>query len=232
MPDSAEQLIVNRLAAAPSIHPSGANLFVQDWVLEPGDIVTVQSGEESYQVPIYSMNLKWNGTSMLDIQSTGNQKRNPLSALNEKKTNEFRSGRRGLAIQQEAEEAGRQQYEHYTEQTDAYRTEIYRVNGVRYDNDGNIIYQTDPETGEYILDGAGNKIPVYDENSDGSISGQVIQSAQRMATIIKRCWKCSTKRTSTTRATVCCIRTVTETSTASLRTIIRGTGKGPANTGM
>ena len=181
--DTPEKSILEKLALTQTFHPAGAKLFVPDWTLDPGDVVTVQSDGENYDVPIYSMDLTWNGACRADIQSTGNQQREPLSALRRK---EYQTGRRGYGMQKEIEEETQQQYEHYTEQTDAYRKEIYRVNGVVYDSNGNIVYQTDPVTGEYILDNAGNKIPVYNPESNGSISGQVIQSAQRMATIIKQ----------------------------------------------
>ena len=43
MPDTAEQIIYNRLAAAPTFHPASVSLFLPDWGLEPGDVVTVNS---------------------------------------------------------------------------------------------------------------------------------------------------------------------------------------------
>lgn len=189
---TAEEAILTKLAQAPSFHPAGAKLFVPDWTLDPGDVVTVTAKDNvndpdetptSYNVPIYSLNLTWNGVNRVEIESTGNQQREPLSALRRK---EYQTGRRGYGTAKQIEEQTQQQYEHYVDQTDAYRKEIYRVNGVVYDNEGNIVYQTDPITGEYILDNAGNKIPVYNPESNGSISGQVIQSAQRMATVIKQ----------------------------------------------
>ena len=117
--------------------------------------------------------------------------------------------RSGGSARQIAKEEAQKQYEHFVEETVAYRKEIYRVNGVEYDekgrvkyvqatdSQGNPIWETD-EQGHYIydedgnkipvyaVDNAGNKIPVYNPNSNGSISGQIIQSAQRMATIIKQ----------------------------------------------
>ena len=84
MANEAENAIYNRLASAPSFHPANADLLTRDWMLEPGDVVTVLSGEESYQVPIYSMNLEWRGDSKVSIESTGNQKREPLPALRRK----------------------------------------------------------------------------------------------------------------------------------------------------
>lgn len=99
--ETAEEKIFSRLAQAPSFHPAGAKLFADDWTLEPGDVVTVQSDGEDYSVPIYSMDLQWNGSSRVSIQSTGNQKREPLSALRRK---EYSSRRGGYGAQKELED--------------------------------------------------------------------------------------------------------------------------------
>ena len=80
----AENAIFNRLSSFSPYHPASARLFVTDWGLEPGDIVSVKSGEDTYSVPIYSMDLQWNGASMVDIQATGNREREPLPALRRK----------------------------------------------------------------------------------------------------------------------------------------------------
>lgn len=112
--ESAEQLIINRLAQAPSFHPSGAKLFVPDWTLDPGDVVTVQSDGESYDVPIYSLDLSWNGACRADIQSTGNQQREPLSALRRK---EYQAGRRGYGQFKEIDDEFKE-FETWQEQTD------------------------------------------------------------------------------------------------------------------
>ena len=101
MADTPESKIFRKLADALTFHPAGAKLFMPDWTLEPGDIVTVSSDDEDYDVPIYSMDFKWNGQGMADVQSTGNQKREPLSALRRK---EYQSGRRGAGRIREIEE--------------------------------------------------------------------------------------------------------------------------------
>ena len=80
--------IYNRLAAAPTFHPAGADLFT-DWNLQSGDVVTVKSGNESYNVPIYNMRLHWAGDSKIEVESTGNPEREPLPAI---KRREYASG--------------------------------------------------------------------------------------------------------------------------------------------
>ena len=71
MPNDAESAIYTRLAAAPRFHPASADMFMPDWTLEAGDVVEVKSGESSYNVPVYSMNLNWKGSSRVTVQSTG-----------------------------------------------------------------------------------------------------------------------------------------------------------------
>jgi len=77
---AANTAIKNRLAAVDSFRPATVNLF-DGWLLDPGDVVTVQSGEDSYRVPVYRMDTTWKGNSRTEIQSTGSEKRPPLSAL-------------------------------------------------------------------------------------------------------------------------------------------------------
>lgn len=116
MANEAETAIYNRLASAPLFHPASADLFVDDWALEAGDVVTVQSGEDSYSVPVYSMDLQWKGRSKVDIQSTGNQAREPLPALKRK---QYAAGAGGYRQQKENEETF-QRFETHFEQTDEY----------------------------------------------------------------------------------------------------------------
>ena len=80
--------IYNRLAAAPTFHPAGADLFT-DWNIQAGDVVTVTSDETDYTVPIYNMKLHWAGDSKIDVESTGNPEREPLPAIKRK---EYASG--------------------------------------------------------------------------------------------------------------------------------------------
>lgn len=88
--NDANTAIKNRLAAMAQFHPATVNLF-DGWLLDPGDIVTVSSGEDDYNVPIYSMDVTWKGSSRTEIQSTGSEKRPPLSAL---RRNSYATGRR------------------------------------------------------------------------------------------------------------------------------------------
>ena len=75
--------ILNRLVAAPTSHPGNADLFT-DWNLQAGDVVTVAADGENYSVPIYNMKLKWTGQSKVEVESTGNPKREPPPAVKRK----------------------------------------------------------------------------------------------------------------------------------------------------
>lgn len=65
---------------ARGFHPASANLFA-DWTLEPGDVLTVRSEGTDYAVPVYTMDLSWNGDSTVRVQSSGNKQRDPPSEL-------------------------------------------------------------------------------------------------------------------------------------------------------
>ena len=121
--DTPEKSILEKLAQTQTFHPAGAKLFVPDWTLDPGDVVTVTSKKDvhdpdeeptEYKVPIYSMDLTWNGTSRLDIQSTGNQEREPLSALRRK---EYQTGRRGYGMAKDLDDSFKE-FETWQTQTD------------------------------------------------------------------------------------------------------------------
>lgn len=93
MPGSAESNIYNRLISAPLHHPASAGLFVNDWTLETGDVVSLVSDTRVYDMPIYSMDYTWFGgptaeggnEGKAEIQATGNQEREPLSELKRKR---------------------------------------------------------------------------------------------------------------------------------------------------
>lgn len=94
-----------------------------------------------------------------------------------------RQRRSGGAARQIAEEEAEKQYQHWVTENEVYKQSVYKILGVELNPDGTVKYQTDPVTGEVIVDDAGNPIPVYNEESDGSIAGQVIESATSLSTL-------------------------------------------------
>ena len=87
----AKQAIYNRLASSPTFHPASADLFA-DWTLQSGDIVTVNSGEESYSVPVFGLSMRWNGSPKVTVQSSGSQTRPSLEQMAAQKFNGSSSG--------------------------------------------------------------------------------------------------------------------------------------------
>ena len=94
---TANEAIMDRLEDFIQFHPANVNL-IAGWLLDPGDIVTVKQGDTGYKVPIYTMDIDWKGESRVQIQSTGKEKRPPLSAL---KRNSYASGRRAEEDEQD-----------------------------------------------------------------------------------------------------------------------------------
>lgn len=139
---TAEKAIYDRLAAAPTFHPASAALFANDWALDAGDVVAVKSGDDTFSVPIYGMTLDWKGNSMVEIQSTGNEERKPISAL---KRRQFASGRGGYRQKKEIDGY----YQRLIEDHGSMGM-IAGALGVVLDADGNPV--TDPTTGKLIYD--------------------------------------------------------------------------------
>lgn len=140
MPNTAEQAIYNRLASAPTFHPASAKLLPTDWTLEPGDVVTVKSGETSYSVPVYSMDLTWNAnsqngtcesaTTRISVESTGGQTREPLPELQRKQFEQDRNAYTNFKAQkQEIDE----HWQHVVEVTDQGMEDCFGVIGVKLD---------------------------------------------------------------------------------------------------
>jgi len=86
--------------------------------------------------------------------------------------------RSGGSARQLAKEEADKQYQHWTTENNVYKESVYKIMGVKLDENGNVVYQKDPVTGELILDDAGNPKPVYDPNSGGSLSGVTRETAQ------------------------------------------------------
>jgi len=84
--------IYNRLNTTPSYHPLEADTFA-DWSLEAGDVVTVTRDGRGYQSPVHSSILRWKKQPQMTISSTGNEARESVAKMSQKK---FRNGSGGL----------------------------------------------------------------------------------------------------------------------------------------
>ena len=84
--------IYDRLSNAPTYHPLEADTFA-DWSLEAGDIVTVTRDNKGYQSPVHSSVMTWKKQPQMKLSSTGNEKRDAISRMSQKK---FRNGSSSL----------------------------------------------------------------------------------------------------------------------------------------
>lgn len=77
--------IYNRLNGIEQHHPLEADTFA-DWSVEAGDVVTISRDGKSYQSPIHTSTMKWQGKApMVSVASTGNEKREPISKVSRQK---------------------------------------------------------------------------------------------------------------------------------------------------
>lgn len=83
--------IYSRLNEGTQYTPMNASTYA-DWSLEAGDVVTVSKGGKNYRTPVMTGRVKWNGAGRVDIESTGNKKREPLSKQSK---NQYSEGTRG-----------------------------------------------------------------------------------------------------------------------------------------
>lgn len=169
-----EQAIYDRLRQAPTFHPAGVSLFAPDWTLEPGDVVTVRSGEDSYRMPVYSLDLQWQGQSKVGIQSTGNQKREPLPALQRR---QYAAGRASYQQEQDIEELKEQtvQYTQQFEVSDQKIASIMTATGVLLDDNNNP--KVDPETGLFVFDTS---------NQGATLMSRIDQTAAGISSVVSQ----------------------------------------------
>lgn len=71
--------IYEKLASFGVYTPGGATWF-GDWSYRPGDIITVSYIGKSYRFPIFAYTLKWAGSAIITLESTGNEYRDVLDA--------------------------------------------------------------------------------------------------------------------------------------------------------
>lgn len=162
MANEAEQAIYQRLASAPLFHPASVELLPEDWGIETGDVVSVKSGEETYNVPVYSHTLVWNGKSKATIESTGNQEREPLPELRRKEYQQGHATYTGFkANKQEIDD----HWQHVTQVTDKGMSDSFGIIGVKIGADGMPMKDA---SGNYIWD---------DSGTGGEIWGHLNRSA-------------------------------------------------------
>lgn len=75
------QPIYERLNGMQRHHPLDAETFA-DWSMEAGDTVKVTRGDDEYEAPVHTSTLVWKGGApKITVNSTGNEKRDPLTKV-------------------------------------------------------------------------------------------------------------------------------------------------------
>lgn len=181
------QAIYDRLSQVSAFHPGTTEIF-DDFLQEAGDIISLVSGSDTFNFPIFAQHMKWTGSMLTSMESTGNETRNELPPLQRRAKN------RGYGAGQRI-----------TEQGVIYETEFIKTNrvigmearamGVLLDANGNpmvdpndpneFLYDTTSSTGAKIysnLSLAANRaslVSAINDQSGAQISGSKIDlSAQ------------------------------------------------------
>lgn len=86
--------ILDRLKNTPRNRPMDAGTFA-DWSTEAGDTVTMQREGTSFQSQVHSSSMTWRGGSpTVEMNSTGNEKRDPITKISKQKYSRGGVGRR------------------------------------------------------------------------------------------------------------------------------------------
>lgn len=160
--------VFDQLSSAPIQHPASARLFA-DWRLQAGDVVKVTSGNETYQVPVYNMEMTWKGSPIVEVDATGSKERPPLPAL-------ARRSYGGSQRQAETDEAlvG---YSSRLDRTDREIIGVVSATGIVLDENGDPV---EDEYGYYVFDeGSKNNIYSQIQQVPGQITLAVTAERQR-----------------------------------------------------
>ena len=76
--------ILQRLNNTESYHPLEAETFA-DWSVEAGDVVTVSRDGTDYSSPVHSSKISWRKGQQVTLSSTGNEERDSIAKLSQKK---------------------------------------------------------------------------------------------------------------------------------------------------
>ena len=97
---SASDVILDALAEVGTFAPMAADTFA-DWSMQAGDIVTIKSGDKLYKTPVYSLGMTWKGSPRVTMESTGDEKAQPIPLFERRR---YSSGRSVARAKKENEE--------------------------------------------------------------------------------------------------------------------------------
>ena len=106
--------IYERLRNAPTYHPLEADTFA-DWSMEAGDIVTISRDGKSYASPVHTSTVTWKKGQQVTVSSGGNEKREPVSKLSQRKYNAGSSGLRNSSHMRSYVDKGTEQMHLYVD---------------------------------------------------------------------------------------------------------------------
>lgn len=92
--------ILSALGELGTFSPVAADTFA-DWTMQAGDVVTIKSGDEAYKTPVYTMNMTWKGSPRVTMESTGDEKPQPIPVFERRR---YAGGRSAARAKEENEE--------------------------------------------------------------------------------------------------------------------------------
>lgn len=92
--------ILSALGELGTFSPVAADTFA-DWTMQAGDVVTIKSGEDAYKTPLYTMNMTWKGSPRVTMESTGDEKTQPIPVFERRR---YAGGRSAARAKEENEE--------------------------------------------------------------------------------------------------------------------------------
>lgn len=92
--------ILTALGELGTFSPVAADTFA-DWTMQAGDVVTIKSGDDAYKTPLYNMNMTWKGSPRVTMESTGDEKPQPIPVFERRR---YAGGRSAARAKEENEE--------------------------------------------------------------------------------------------------------------------------------
>lgn len=191
--------ILTALGELGTFSPVAADTFA-DWTMQAGDVVTIKSGDDAYKTPLYTMNMTWKGSPRVAMESTGDEKPQPIPVFERRR---YAGGRSAARAKEENEEFKTWAEFHITEAeanitlltgsvttaTGEYINVEFELNGLKGDISNKASKTEVTAEGNRVLTEAGNLISasegrimqyvaVYDEQGNPLSSVQLALDAK------------------------------------------------------
>ena len=93
-------VILEAMSEVGTYSPVAADTFA-DWTMQAGDVVTIRSGDDAYKTPLYTVNMTWKGSPRVTMESTGDEKPQPIPVFERRR---YAGGRSVARAKEENEE--------------------------------------------------------------------------------------------------------------------------------